>query len=71
MSAATANTPLPSPQPATGPRCLNCGVPLLDVMGNPPYLLKLCQCRKLRRSDFVDGAALLFAVGCISLWGCL
>lgn len=71
MSGATANTPNPSPAPATGPRCLNCGAPLLDVMGNPPYLLKLCQCRKIRRADLVDGAALLFCVLAIGAWGCL
>lgn len=70
MSAATANTPKPT-APATGPRCLNCGAPLLDVMGNPPYLLKLCHCRKLRRSDVADGAAVLFAVVSIVLWGCI
>ena len=70
MRATAATTPKPT-APATGMRCLNCGAALLDVMGNPPYILRLCQCRQLRRSDLVDGAALLFAVGCISLWGCL
>ncbi len=71
MSATTANTPNPSPAPATGPRCLNCGSALLDVMGEPPYILRLCQCRKLRRADLADGAALLFAVLAIGAWGCL
>ena len=66
-----AGTPLPSPQLATGPRCLNCGAPLLDVMGEPPYLLRRCQCRKLRRSDLADGAALLFCVLAIVAWGCI
>ena len=59
------------PTPTTGPRCLNCGVPLLDVMGNPPYLLRLCQCRTLRRGDLADGAALLFCVLAIAAWGCI
>jgi hypothetical protein len=38
-------------------------------MGEPPYLLRLCQCRKLRRADLVDGAALLFCVVAIAAWG--
>lgn len=61
-----ARTPLPSPQPATGLRCLNCGSPLLDPTGAPPYF-RQCQCRKLRRADLVDGAALLFAVAAIGI----
>ena len=57
--------------PPSGLRCLNCGAPLLDVMGNPPYILRLCQCRKLRRAHLADGAALLFCVVAIVAWGCI
>ncbi len=67
MRATAANTPNPSLAPATGLRCLDV---LLDPSGAPPYF-RQCQCRKLRRSDLVDGAALLFAVVAIAAWGCL
>jgi hypothetical protein len=71
MSAATANTPKPAPAPSTGSRCLRCGAPVRDVMGNPPYFLRLCQCARIGRPDFADGAAMLFCVVAIAAWGCL
>ena len=70
MRATAANTPNPSLAPATGLRCLRCLDVLLDPSGAPPYF-RQCQFRKFRRSDLVDGAALLFCVVAIVAWGCI
>lgn len=71
MTRRAAVGPHPSPAPTRGPRCLRCWAPLLDVMGEPPYFLRLCQCSKIRPADLADGAALVFAVLAIAAWGCV